>query len=119
MSTDRRLGALRRFAIAITFLNVLGHSVLGFEQSWAQMFVALLTAYACELGFEAADAWAKRRRPAFLTRNLRAFVDYMLPAHITGLAVGMLLYSGDRLLPFALAAGAAVASKTIFRAPVG
>ncbi len=33
---DMRLGALRRFAIAITVLNVLGHTVLGFEQSLAQ-----------------------------------------------------------------------------------
>ncbi|NEQ87997.1 MAG: enediyne biosynthesis protein UnbU, partial [Moorea sp. SIO2I5] len=31
-----RLGGLRRFAIAITVLNLLGHTVLGFEQSWAQ-----------------------------------------------------------------------------------
>ncbi|HBL25338.1 MAG TPA: enediyne biosynthesis protein UnbU, partial [Acidobacteria bacterium] len=32
---DLRLTALRRFAIAITTLNVLGHTVLGFEQAWA------------------------------------------------------------------------------------
>ena len=31
---DLRLAALRRFAIAITILNVLGHTVLGFEQAW-------------------------------------------------------------------------------------
>ena len=30
-----RLGGLRRFAIAITVLNVLGHTWLGFEQSLA------------------------------------------------------------------------------------
>ncbi|MDB9427884.1 hypothetical protein PJW00_09835 [Microcystis aeruginosa LE3] len=30
-----RLAGLRRFAIAITFLNILGHTGLGFEQSSA------------------------------------------------------------------------------------
>jgi hypothetical protein len=39
-----RLGGLRRFAIAISILNILGHTVLGFEQSWAQPLVALATA---------------------------------------------------------------------------
>ena len=44
-----RLAALRRFAITISVLNVLGHTVLGFENSWAQMVVALLTAYGTEI----------------------------------------------------------------------
>ena len=47
-----RLAALRRFAITISVLNVLGHTVLGFENSWAQMFVALLTAYFTEIFLE-------------------------------------------------------------------
>jgi hypothetical protein len=42
---DLRLPALRRFAVAITLLNVFGHTVLGFEQSWAQPLAALVTAY--------------------------------------------------------------------------
>jgi hypothetical protein len=29
-----RLGGLRRFAVAITVLNILGHAFFGFEQSW-------------------------------------------------------------------------------------
>ena len=48
--TNHRLAGLRRFAIAITFLNILGHTFLGFEQSWAQPFVSLLAAYLMELG---------------------------------------------------------------------
>ena len=36
-----RLAALRRFAVTITVLNLLGRTILGFENSWAQMFVAL------------------------------------------------------------------------------
>ncbi len=33
-----RVGALVRFAVAITILNLLGHPVLGFEVSVLQMF---------------------------------------------------------------------------------
>jgi hypothetical protein len=49
---DLRLASLRRFAITISVLNLLGHTVLGFESSWAQMFVSLLTAYSTEIVLE-------------------------------------------------------------------
>ncbi|HTG03208.1 MAG TPA: hypothetical protein VK635_03990, partial [Bradyrhizobium sp.] len=115
---DLRLPALRRFAIAITVVNLLGHLWFGFEQSWAQMFTALFTAYALEIGFEFLDAWAVNRPTRFGAR-FRDWVDFMLPAHITGLAIGMLLYAGDRLLPFMFAAAVGIGSKAIFTAPVG
>jgi len=106
----RRFGGLRRFAIAITVLNLLGHTWLGFEQSWAQPLLALATTYSCELFVEWMDAWAGRRRPRFLG-DWRKTIDFLLPAHITGLAIGMLLYSGDRVLPTMFAAAVAIASK--------
>jgi hypothetical protein len=114
----RRLGGLRRFAIAITILNVLGHTVFGFEQSWAQPLVALLTAYSLELLIEIVDARVNHRPPRFAggPRNL---VDFLLSAHITGLAVAMLLYANDRLAPIAFAAAVAIASKAIFRVRAG
>ena len=115
---DCRLAGLRRFAIAITTLNVLGHLWFGFEQSFAQPFVSLAAAYSTELLLEAIDAWAHRRRPRFLG-GIGAFVDFLLSAHITALAVGMLLYANDRLIVVAFGAAAAVASKVVFRAPVG
>jgi enediyne biosynthesis protein E5 len=111
-----RLGGLRRFAVAITVLNVLGHTVLGFEQSWAQPLVALATAYGLELLLEAVEARAHRRRPQF-RGGLRPLVDFLLSAHITGLAVAMLLYANERLLPVAFAAAVAVGSKALLRAP--
>jgi Na+-translocating ferredoxin:NAD+ oxidoreductase RnfD subunit len=46
-------------------------------------------------------------------------MDFLLPAHITALAVSMLLYAGELLLPFAFAAAVAIGSKALFRAPVG
>lgn len=112
-----RLAALRRFAITISVLNLLGHTVLGFENSWAQMFVALLTAYFTEIFLELVDAWANKRTPKF-TGGAMNFVDFLLPAHISGLAVSMLLYTGGLLLPFAFASAVAIASKALFTAKV-
>ncbi len=113
-----RLGGLRRFAIAISILNILGHTVLGFEQSWAQPLVALATAYSLELLFELLNSWSTGRRPAFLG-GLRNFVDFLLPAHISALAVGMLIYANDRLWVVAFAVAVAISSKILFRVPVG
>ena len=110
---DLRVAALRRFALAITVLNTLGHTVLGFETSWAQVVAAVGTAYFIELALEMIGAWTERRRPAFLG-SVTHFIDFMLPAHITGLAISMLLYGGDRLLPFVFAATIAMTSKAIF-----
>jgi hypothetical protein len=116
---DVRLAALRRFAIAITTLNVLGHTVLGFEQSWAQPVVGVLCAYLAEIVLEVVDARLKGRRPRFLAgAGKTAPVDFLLSAHITGLAVSMLLYANDRLLPIAFAAVTAIGSKYVFRAGV-
>ena len=111
---DLRLAALRRFATAITVLNVLGHTVLGFEQSLAQPIVALLTAYATELLLETLESRRLGRRPRFLGSPIK-LVDFLLSPHITGLAVAMLLYANDRLLPVAFAAATAIGSKYVFR----
>lgn len=113
-----RLGGLRRFAVAITILNILGHTVLGFEQSWAQPLVALATAYGLELLFELLNAWSAGRPLAF-AGGIRKAIDFFLPAHISALAVGMLLYANDRLWVVAFATAVAIGSKALFRAPVG
>ncbi len=110
---NMRLAALRRFAITISVLNLLGHTVLGFENSWAQMVVAVLMAYATELFLEIVNAWANQKTPRFVG-GVTNFVDFLLPAHISGLAVSMLLYTGELLLPFAFASAVAIASKALF-----
>jgi hypothetical protein len=112
-----RLAGLRRFAIAITALNVLGHTVLGFEQSWAQPLVSLATAYGMELLIESLEAWSQGRAPRFLG-GWRRLVDFLLPAHITALAVAMLLYANEQLWPVAFAAAVAIGSKALLRVPV-
>jgi hypothetical protein len=115
---DLRLAALRRFAIAITVLNVAGRAFLGFEQSLAQAFAALATAYSLEILFEVIEARLNHRSPRF-KGGVRTLVDFLLPSHITGLAVAMLLYANDQILPFVFAATVAIGSKAIFRAPIG
>src|SRR5512141_3238299 len=115
---DRRLSALRRFALAITVLNILGHTVLGFEQSWAHPIVAVGAAYATELLLELVDARVNRRRVRF-AGSPRHFVDFLLSAHISGLAVSMLLYPNARLAPVVFAAVVAIGSKAILRVQVG
>lgn len=115
---DTRLASLRRFATAITILNLLGHTVLGFEQAWAHPLAALATAYGLELLLEAIEARRRGRAPRFVG-SPRQFVDFLLPAHISGLAVAMLLYSNDRLGPVVFATAVAIASKVLLRAPVG
>jgi len=113
----KRLAGLWRFATAISVLNIFGHTLLGFEQAWAHPFVALAAAYGTELGIEAVDSIAKRRRPQFLGRP-RQFVEFLLSAHITGLAVSMLLYAGERYWVIAFAAAVAIASKALLRARI-
>ena len=112
------LAGLRRFAIAITVLTILGHGVLGFEQSYAQPLVSLAAAYSTQLLLEWLTAWSERRRPRF-AGGPAALVNFLLSAHITGLAVAMLLYFHDRLWDVAFASAVAIASKTVFRPPVG
>jgi hypothetical protein len=114
-----RLGGLRRFAVAISVLNILGHTVLGFEQSWAQPLVALTTGYSLELLFEVLTSWSTGRKPSFMGGGFRHFVDFLLPAHISALAVGMLIYANDRLWVVAFAVAVAISSKILLRVPVG
>ena len=112
------LASLRRFAIGITVITVLGHAWLGFEQSYAQPLVALATAYSMQMLLEGVDAWCSGRRVRF-AGGPRALVDFLLAPHITALATAMLLYYNDRLWVVAFAVAVAIGSKTVFRAPGG
>ena len=114
-----RLGGLRRFAFAITVLNILGHTFFGFEQSLAQPLVALASAYSVELLLELIDARCNQRAPRFAGGGPLKFVDFLLSAHITGLACAMLLYSNERLGPVVFASVVAICSKAVLRAPAG
>ncbi|MGW5668280.1 enediyne biosynthesis protein [Micromonospora sp. NPDC003776] len=115
---DPRYLALRNFAISISVFNVLGYTVLGFEQPWAFPLLAVATGYAVELLLELASAWGARRRPAFLGNGPRGLYTYLLPAHITALAVNMLLYTNDRFGAVAFGVVVAIGAKYVLRAPI-
>ncbi|MEV2275125.1 enediyne biosynthesis protein UnbU [Nocardiopsis sp. NPDC049922] len=115
---DRRLKALRMFAVSITVFNIVGHLFLGFEQSPVTPIVALLFGYALDLLLETLDARAANRAPGYAGGFGKA-VDYLLPTHIAGLACAMLLWGNTSLWPYLFAVSIAVSSKYLLRIPVG
>ncbi|MFY1575852.1 enediyne biosynthesis protein [Verrucosispora sp. WMMD703] len=114
----RIVTALRRFAISITALNIFGYTVLGFEQAWAWPLLALAVGYSVEILLETIGAWAEERRARYLGGGVRGFVEFLYPAHITSLAVNMLLYVNDQVPVMLFAVMVAISGKWLFRAPV-
>lgn len=116
--TKAHLTALKRFALAITVLSILGHTVLGFEQAWLHPVIALAAAYGTEMLLECIGCLFLRQRPRFVG-SFSKLVIFFLPAHISGLAVAMLLYPNRNFLVIAFAAIVAIGSKALFRVPLG
>ncbi|HEU4425019.1 MAG TPA: enediyne biosynthesis protein [Pilimelia sp.] len=110
--------ALRRFAISITIFNILGYTVLGFEQPWLWPFIALATGYTVEIVLEIIGARAEGRSPRFLGGGRRGLIEFLLPAHITSLAMNMLTYVNDRVIVMMFGVTVAIAAKWVLRAPV-
>ncbi|WP_216216978.1 RnfABCDGE type electron transport complex subunit D [Amycolatopsis aidingensis] len=110
--------ALRNFAISITVFNILGYALLGFEQPWIWPFIALATGYTVEIGLEMLGARVENRAPRFLGNGMRGMVEFLYPAHITSLAVNMLIYVNDRAWVLIFGVVVAVATKWVLRAPV-
>ncbi|RII06881.1 hypothetical protein DSC45_35125 [Streptomyces sp. YIM 130001] len=110
--------ALTRFAVSISVLNILGYTVLGFEQPWTWPLIAVATAYAVETGLEAISARVDGRRARFLGGGRRGVIEFLLPSHITGLAVNMLTYVNDRVWVMVFGVIVAVGTKWVLRAPL-
>lgn len=114
----RRLIALWYFtALMLAWILGFGHLVLGFEQSWAHPAVAVGTAIAVQMALEWVDARAKGRALRF-AGGWADFLNFLPPAIIPGMALSMLIYPGEAVMPLAFAAAFAMASKLLFRAPV-
>ncbi|MCX7112684.1 MAG: enediyne biosynthesis protein UnbU [Proteobacteria bacterium] len=113
-----RLIALWYFASLITLWTILGHTVLGFEQSYTAPVVGVFTACMVQWLLEWVDSRSQRRTPRY-AGGLASMANFLLPALIPGLAVAMLIYPNDNLWPIAFASGLSIASKVIFRAPIG
>ncbi|MHB1556639.1 MAG: enediyne biosynthesis protein UnbU [Isosphaeraceae bacterium] len=117
-SALRRYFALWYFTILLIAWNILGHTILGFEQSHIQPLVGVATAIILQFLLEWIDARASGRRPRY-AGSWADLVNFLPPAIIPGLAVTMILYPSDRLMPLIFGTGMAICSKGIFRAPVG
>ena len=98
--------------------NVVGHTVLGFEQSWATPLVAIATAIAVSMLLDWVDARASDRELRF-AGSLGDFLNFLPACLIPGFACGMLLYPNERLWPLVFAVVLSIGSKLILRAPVG
>jgi hypothetical protein len=110
--------ALRNFAISISVFNIVGYTLLGFEQPWLWPFVALLTGYTVEILLESIGARVEGRAPRFLGRGVRGMVEFLYPAHITSLAIKLLIYVNDRVWALVFGVVVAVGAKWVLRAPV-
>lgn len=114
---DPRYLALRNFALSMSVFNIFGYTVLGFEQPWLWPVLALLTGYVAEILVETVHARVEHRSPRFLGAGTRGFVTFLLPAHITSLAVNMLLYANDDVWPILFGVVVAITQKSILQAP--
>ncbi len=114
---DLRIPALIRFASAISILNIVGHLYLGFEQSYAHVVVALGAAYSLDILLEYISSKSEDRIPAYVG-SVKNLIIFLLPAHITALAVSMLTFTNTDLgfLIFGVAVG--ILSKYIFRVTI-
>ncbi|MGW1776702.1 enediyne biosynthesis protein [Streptomyces sp. NPDC002104] len=110
--------ALRRFAMSISVLNIVGYTVLGFEQPWTWPFIALATSYTLEIILELIGARSEGREPRFRGGGLKGLMEFLFPAHITALAVNMLTYVNDRVWVMVFGVIVAVGTKWVLRAPV-
>jgi len=115
---DPRYLALRNFAISISAFNIFGYTLLGFEQPWLFALFAVITAYTTEITFETISAWAYKRRPEYRGKGPRGVYEFLLPAHITALAVNMLLYANNQFWPIMFGVILAVSAKYVLRAPI-
>jgi hypothetical protein len=113
-----RLFALWYFTTLMIVWNTVGHTVLGFEQSWATPLTAIATAVIVSILLDWVDARARNRELRF-TGSLGNFLNFLPACLIPGFACGMLLYSNERLWPVIFAVVLSIASKLILRAPVG
>jgi len=113
-----RLFALWYFTILMITWNVLGHTMLGFEQSWATPVAAVLTAILVSMLLDWVDARARNREVRF-AGGVGNFLNFLPACLIPGFATAMLLYPNERLWPVIFAVVLAIGSKVIFRAPVG
>src|SRR2546421_678857 len=76
---DPRYLALRNFAISTSVFNVLGYTVLGFEQPWLWPILALAVGYTAEIAIGVVSAWATFAPPYEFTENVPDLFRIFIP----------------------------------------
>nr|WTA71061.1 enediyne biosynthesis protein [Micromonospora sp. NBC_00855] len=102
----------------MSVFNILGYTVLGFEQPWTWPLFALAIGYTMEFMVEMVTAWSQGRAPSFRGNGGWGVLAFLLPTHITALAANMLLYANDNFWPIAFAVVVAIGQKAILQAPI-
>jgi hypothetical protein len=74
--------------------------------------------YSTEIFFESISAWVHRRQPKYRGNGFRGLYESLLPAHITSLAVSMLLYTNNQFWPVAFGVVVGVGAKHVLQAPI-
>ncbi|GAA4417355.1 enediyne biosynthesis protein [Actinokineospora soli] len=110
--------ALRNFAISISVFNIAGYIFLGFEQPWVWPFIALATGYSVELLLEKVGAKVEGRAPRYEGGGFKGLMEFLYPAHITSLAMNMLIYVNDQLWVLIFGVTVAVGAKWVLRVPI-
>ena len=106
---------LKTSATFATIFTILGHAVFGFEQSWAQIFVALISGYSCAFLFEWVDARTNNRTPDFAGGGFGKKVNFLLAPHMTSITMSFLIYVNQRMWLMAVAVAIAIGSKYVLR----
>jgi enediyne biosynthesis protein E5 len=109
--------ALIRFALALSTLNILGYSFLGFEPAIITPFFAISVAITAQLFIEFSQSLVTNTKPEIFNLSYQEKIVYFLPAYISALAISMLLFSNGSLYEIAFATCLAIASKFVFVAP--
>jgi enediyne biosynthesis protein E5 len=111
--------ALKLTATTATVFALLGHTVLGFEQTVLQMLIALATGYSTAIILEWIDARVHGRQPPFLGNGLSGWVNFLAAPHMTSITTSFLIYTGSFNLAMVFTVALAIASKYIFRVRIG
>jgi hypothetical protein len=91
-----RLFALWYFTTLMVIWNLVGHTRLGFEQSWATPLAAIATAIGVSMLLDWIDARALNREVRF-TGSVGNFLNFLPACLIPGFACGMLFHANERL----------------------
>lgn len=110
--------ALINSSALATLLVLLGHTVLGFEQSYMQLVVAMLAGYGAAILFETVDAKCHNRPVRYLNKNKESVVLFFLGPHMTAVTMSFLVYVNDSMWAMAFAVTMAIGSKHVFRTKV-